>query len=90
MSLFLNSHRERLCTASYTAYNALRFAPNNTTASQDHLTHIEWGEVETSYGDGPGDERQPSPEAGEDILATVTSQELLGLILVRRLVSVGK
>lgn len=36
------------------------------------------GEVVTSYGDGPGDERQPSPEAGGDVPATVTSQKLPG------------
>lgn len=36
------------------------------------------GEMETSYGFGPGVVRQPSPEAGKEVLATMTSQRAPG------------
>lgn len=37
LSLFPNTHRERLCTVSYTAYNLQWFVPNKTMGSQAHL-----------------------------------------------------
>lgn len=42
LSLFPNTHRERLCTVSYTAYNLQWFVPNKTMGSQAHL-HDEQG-----------------------------------------------
>ena len=40
-SLFLNTHREKLCTLSNTAYNAQRFVPNKTSGSQVPLRDVE-------------------------------------------------
>lgn len=62
-----------LCSASTLLTMQLRIIRGRTEGGGGGA-----GEAVTSYEDGPGDERQPSPEAGGDVPATVTSQKLPG------------